>query len=96
MYPFMLFCTSVINYITCHNNYFLQLLLWSITVQATLINFGIVPHSLTVKYGAIHSNFTFNGLSDILNSFFNLISTHTLFKLQNLNGTFVLVYTFTL
>ena len=44
MYPFMLFCTSV-NYITYHTDYLLQLILWSITVQATLINFGIVPLS---------------------------------------------------
>ena len=44
----------------------------------------------------IHSNVTFNSLVTILDSFFDLISTHTISKLQNLNRTFVFVYTFIL
>ena len=35
-------------------------------------------------------------LSDNFKSFFDLISTHTVYKLPNLNRTFVLVYTFTI
>ena len=35
-------------------------------------------------------------LSDNFKSFFDFISTHTVYKLPNLNRTFVLVYTFTI